>query len=388
MGILRRPHAIRSEELSFFDEGDQPTRVRTRPARPRRPATASRPAGAPPDRQTARTRQAVGLAILLVVFIVLAFGIKGCVDSRNDNALKDYNRNVTAVIKDSDGSVGRPFFQLMSNASRRGSDLGVQVNQLRLAADEDVKRAKNFDVPGDMKPAQRNLELALNLRAEALRRIAGDIPVALGRGPASQQAIDRVAGQMQSFLASDVVYSQRVAPGIKDALDGNGVKGQQISGSQFMRDISWLSPDTVAGALGRQAAAGTGTSGTPAPGLHGHGLVSTSVGATTLQPEAPGVVNRVPASANVAFTVKFANQGDNDESNVKVSLRVVGGGRNISETKTISQTKSKTESTVTIPLGQAPPVGQATTVTVQVARVPGEKNIENNRSSYTVIFTQ
>ena len=59
-----------------------------------------------------------------------------------------------------------------------------------------------------------------------------------------------------------------------------------------------------------------------APGLHGHGLLSTSVGAVTLQPAAPGVVNRVPWSANPTITVKFANQGDNDESNVKVSVSV------------------------------------------------------------------
>ena len=39
---------------------------------------------------------------------------------------------------------------------------------------------------------------------------------------------------MQAFLASDVVYSQRVAPLIKDALDKNDVKGQQIAGSRFM----------------------------------------------------------------------------------------------------------------------------------------------------------
>jgi len=326
--------------------------------------------------------------VLVVVFLLLAFGVKGCLDSRKTNALKNYNRDVTAVIKESDQSVGKPFFQLMSNAQRRASDLQVQVNQLRLAADEDVSRAKGFNPPGDMSPAQRNLELVLNLRADGLRKIANDIPVALGRGAASQAAINRIAGEMQGFLASDVVYSQRVAPLIKDTLDSNGVKGQQISGSQFMPNVSWLSPQFVANSFGKSSSSSTATNGAPSPGLHGHGLVSTSVGTTVLQPAAPGVVNRVPASANVAFTVKFANQGDNDETNVKVSLKVSGGGKNITQTKTISQTKAKTESTVTIPLGQAPPVGQATTVTVNVDKVPGETNTDNNHSTYTVIFTQ
>ena len=62
-----------------------------------------------------------------------------------------------------------------------------------------------------------------------------------------------------------------------------------------MTDISWLAPATVASRLGGTApAAPARTLGPVAPGLHGHGLLSTSVGAVTLQPAAPGVVNRVP----------------------------------------------------------------------------------------------
>jgi hypothetical protein len=196
---------------------------------------------------------------------------------------------------------------------------------------------------------------------------------------------------MQAFLASDVVYAQRVAPLIKDALDDNDVKGQQIAGSRFMNDISWLSPATVGARLGRSAGgtSSSGTSGQVAPGLHGHGLVGTSIGATALNPEAPGVVNRVPWSNNPTITIKFSNQGDNDESNVKVSVSVKPtSGKTISATKTIGQTKARTDSTVNIPLGSAPPAGTPTTLSVLIAKVPGEKTTTNNRSSYTVIFTR
>jgi hypothetical protein len=391
MGILAFRKPDREQFLSFFDEGDEPTRVRTRPARPRRPATAARGggAGAPPDRQTARLRQAVGLGALVVLAFVIVLGFKGCLDSRKDTALKDYNRNVTAVINDSDQSVGKPFFQRMANGARNSQSLQVQINQLRVAAEDDVKRAKAFAVPGDMAPAQRNLELVLNLRAEGLTKIADQIPDALGRGQTSQDAIDRIAGEMQTFLASDVVYAERVGPLIKDALDKNDIKGQQITGSRFMTDISWLAPGTVSARLGKTAGGATGTSGTPAAGLHGHGLVGTSVGTAALNPEAPGVVNRVPWSANPAITVKFANQGDNDESNVKVSVSVKAtGAKAITATKTIGQTKAKTESTVNIPLGAAPPAGSPTTLSVLIAKVNGEKKTDNNRSSYTVIFVK
>jgi hypothetical protein len=391
MGILAFHTPDREQFLSFFDEGDEPTRERTRAARPRRPATAARSgAGGPPDRQTARLRQAVGLGALLVLAFVIVLGFKGCLDSRKDNALKDYNRNVTAVINDSDQSVGKPFFQRMAAGSRNSSGLGVQINQLRLAAEDDVKRAKAFAVPGDMAAAQRNLELVLNLRAEGLTKIADQIPAALGRGQSSETAIARIAGEMQNFLASDVVHAERVAPLIRDALDSNDVKGQQIAGSRFMTDISWLAPATVAARLGRSAAGtASGSSGTVAPGLHGHGLVGTSIGAVALNPEAPGVTNRVPWSANPTITVKFANQGDNDESNVKVSISAKAtGAKAITATKTIGQTKSKTDSTVNIPLGAAPPAGSPTTLSVLIAKVPGEKKTDNNRSSYTVIFVK
>jgi hypothetical protein len=390
MGILAFRKPDREQFLSFFDEGDEPTRVRTRPARPRRPATAARGGGgAPPDRQTARLRQAVGLGALVVLAFVIVLGFKGCLDSRKDNALKDYNRNVTAVINDSDQSVGKPFFQRMANGARDSQGLGVQISQLRLAAEDDVKRAKAFAVPGDMGPAQRNLELVLNLRAEGLTKIAEQIPSALGRGQTSETAISKIAGEMQTFLASDVVYAQRVAPLIKDALDNNGIKGQDIAGSRFMTDVSWLAPATVATRLNRSAAGATGTTGTVKPGLHGHGLVGTNIGTVALSPEAPGVVNRVTWSANPTITVKFANQGDNDEPNVKVSVSVKATtGKAISATKTIGQTKAKTTSTVNIPLGEGPPAGVATTLTVAIAKVLGEKTTTNNRSTYTVIFVK
>jgi hypothetical protein len=374
--------------VSFFDEGDEPTQVSSgarRQPRPRRPATASRGRGGPPDRQTLLLRQAAAVGIGLLVLILLIFGVRSCANSRKERALKDYNRDVTAVISDSDSQVGKPFFQLMSNGAREGDQLRVQVNQLRLAADEDVNRAKGFNVPDAMKPAQDNLLLALNLRADGLSKIADQIPRAQGRGQPSENAIAKIAGQMQQFSASDVIYKVRVAPFIKQGLDDEGITGQTIATSQFLPDIAWLSPQTVADRLGRSAGGGGSSNTAVAPGLHGHGLTSVAVGGVTLTPS-PGV-NRVPAgSGGPTFTVKFANQGDNDERDVRVTIRVRGAGAPISQTKTISQTKARSDATVSIPLGKSPPVGQAVTVEASIAGVPGETNTDNNKQSYTVIF--
>ncbi len=377
--------------MSFFDEGDEPTRAASRPARPPRrrggsggPRDPQPPRGSA-DRRTLLVRQgvAVGVGVLLLVLIVL--GVKGCTDSRRENALKDYNRDVTAVVTDSDRDVGRAFFQVLSSGSQQPSDLQVQVNELRLAADEDLDRARGFDPPDDMRDADRNLQLVLGLRSGGLRKIADALPAALGRGQPAEQAIERIAGQMQAFLASDVVYDLRVAPLIKQVLDDNGIQGQRIADSQFMSDISWLSPDTVASRLGGE---GTGSSTREvAPGTHGHGLSSVAVGDTTLQPSP--AVNRVAVgSGGATFTVGFENQGENDERNVRVTVTVRGGNNPITARKTVTQTKAGSPAEVEIPLGAAPPIGQAVTAEVVVAAVRGEEKTDNNRQRYTVIFTR
>jgi hypothetical protein len=372
--------------VSFFDEGDEPTKAQ-RPSRPRRggagASAAPRTAARRPERQTVLVRQGVAIGVLVLLLIVVAVGVKGCVSNQRENALKDYNRDVTSVITSSDRDVGRAFFQLLGSGSDQAQDLQVQVNQLRLAADEDARRARKFDVPDEMKGAHDKLLLTLDFRAEALRRIAADLPTALGRGQPSQQAMNRIAGQMQKFLASDVVYNQRVAPLIKEGLDDAKITGQRIPNSQFMPSVAWLSPDYVANQLGGQA--GGGESGQPTPGLHGHGLTSVAVGDNTLQPSP--VVNRVPATGRVTFHVTFANQGDNDERNVRVTIRVAGGGRTLNARKTVPQTKAGSPAEVDVPLTQTPPIG-STTVDVAVAAVRGEQKTDNNRQRYTVIFTR
>jgi hypothetical protein len=152
-----------------------------------------------------------------------------------------------------------------------------------------------------------------------------------------------------------------------------------------MNDISWLSPDTVAGRLGAEPT-GSGKREV-APGTHGHGLSSVSVGETTLQPSP--AVNRVAVGGGGAtFTVGFENQGENDERNVRVTVTVRGGNSPITARKTVAQTKAGSPAEVEIPLGSAPPIGQAVTAEVVVAAVRGEEKTDNNRQRYTVIFTR
>jgi hypothetical protein len=378
------------QHMSFFDEGEQPTRVARRPP-PRRPAEAApRPRSAPVDRGTLLIRRAVALSGLVLFLLLAVFGVKSFLDGRKASALKNYNRDVAAVMTGSDEQVSRPFFDLLAGGAAQPNDLQVQANRFRLVAEQDVRRAVGLEVPDEMRRAQHDLLLVLNLRAQSVRKIAAKLPSALvrrgGANPAAQTAVEQIAGQMQALLASDVVYSQRVAPYIREALQDAGIARQTVKTSGFLPSINWLAPNYVAEQLGAQIGGRDGASGTIKPGRHGHGLTSVTVGGVTLE-DSPAV-NRIPSAAKLAFAVKFSNQGDNDESDVTVTVRIKGGRRPVTVRKTVDATKAGTTADMSIPLAGAPPVGQSVTIEVQVSAVPGEKNTANNKQSWTAIFTR
>ena len=366
--------------MSFFDEDDEPRRS----PRPRRGAAAG---GVSTDRRTLLLRQALLIGGFVLFLIVLFFLVSSCADSRRKNALRDYNREVAAVMRDSDSQVGGPFFALLGNAGEESpQDLQTNISGYRSAAEIQLKQARAFDVPGEMEAAQRSLLITLEFRRDGLGFIAERIRTALGdAGTAANQAITQIAGQMQVFLASDVVYKARVAPLVKRALADADITGQRVADTQFLPGTEWLSEQTVASRLGQQLSGGGGSrrTGTPAPGLHGTGLEQVSVGQTKLTPDAP---NRLPAAADTAFVVRFTNQGENDEFDVRVVLRVEGGPKPLRVAKTVDTVARGQTAEVTLELGQKPPTGTAVTVEVEIAKVPGEEKVDNNKASYDVLF--
>lgn len=378
--ILSPPHLGKERTLSFFDD-DEPRTTRTRP---RSPATA--PVGPSSDPQQLLVRRLVAAGIGLLVIVLLVFGVKGCLDSRHEQALKDYNRDVASIIQDANSNAD-DFYETLAQGGSSSTDVQSQINQLRVAAVALTKRAEALGVPGDMKPAQRNLLVSLGLVQEAMGKTAEKLPAALSTDTATAEpAVVGIAGEMQAFLAGDVVYNRRTAALIKQVLDDKEIGGQTIQSSQFLENLGWLQPSTVARRINADAARGAGDGGTsePAPGLHGHGILGVSVGDVTLQPRP--TPNRLPAGSNVTFNVKFANQGDNAETDVRVRVIIRGAGRPITAQKTVDQTLSKSETTVAIPLGQAPPIGQAVTITAEVVPVPRELNKTNNSQSFSALF--
>jgi hypothetical protein len=362
--------------LAFFDEGDEP-----RAPRPRRPAGGI---GAP-DPQQARIRQAVAAGVALLVIILLVVGIKGCLSSAKKQSLKDYNRDVTAVIQESDQQVGKPLFEQLASGTSTGDaiNLETQVNQLRVVADDQLKRAHGFNVPDDVSRAQGFLLTVLEFRRDGIAKIAAQLPNTQAT-TGGEDAVNKIAGQMQAFLASDVLYSQRVIPFIKLAFDKNSITGQTIQTTQFLPNLTWLQPETVASALNASLKGGR-KAGPAAPGTHGHAITNTAVNGTDLTTDS---ANRITAGANTTFTVTVANQGENDEQNVVVKLSIEGSGTPVTAQATIPTTSAGSESTVDIPLKSSPPIGTPVTIKVTVDPVPGEKTTSNNTSTYPALFSK
>ena len=365
--------------MSFYEEGQQ-TRVRTPP--PRRRARGS--GSGPSDPKTLMVRRALALGVGVLVVILLVVTVRGCLDSRRHQALRAYSRDVSAVVEESDTQVAKPFFSLLGNsAARPVEDVALAVDNYKDTAEHEARRAKSLSVPGDLDGAQRNLLLALDLRAEALAKVAGAVRTARGaRDPSSADAV--IAGEVELLLASDVIYSQRVRPLIQQTLAASAIHDSDPAPSQFVTDLGWLSPATV----GSRLAGSTSPSGTPngtvAPGTHGHRLVSVTAGSTTLAP-AP-TVNHLPGTGNTTFTVKLTNVGSNDETNVRVGLVIRGSGAPITQSKTIDRTRAGSTASVDIPLSGPPPQGVPVTIQASVAGVPGEKTLTHNRQTFTAIF--
>ncbi len=367
--------------MSFFDEDDEPsTRVRSR-----RPAVARGPSGRP-DRQTVLLRQIVLFGGLLVVVVLLIFIVRGCRQSAKETALKDYNSDVASIVRDSDSQVGKPFFDLLRNPST--GDLATQVAGYRVQADQQYQQAKRISTPGEMTAAQRSFLTAMEFRRDGLQQVADQIRTALSSdAEQADRAIERIAGAMSLFLSSDVLYAQRVYPLIEQELRDADVGAQRLQRTQFFPGWQWLDPNTVADALGQQlsADAADGSGREPAPGLHGTGIDSVQVGDQTLDPDAP---NRIAYGADTEFTVNFTNQGENDEVDIDVVLRIAGGQEPIRVTRNVPSVAAGETATATLSLDSPPPFDTPVDITVEVKAVPGEEKTDNNKAEYSALFSQ
>ena len=303
--------------------------------------------------------------------ILLVLGVKGCLDARANRALEDYARNVTQIVEETQQR-SKSFFGNLEDPSKLSvTDFVDQVNADRSAIDTLASRVDDLDAPGDMSDAQGNLELAYQLRANAMDEIADKMPTALGDAGA-EKAMAAIAKQMQKLLAADVVYEQVVRPEVDGVLASNGISDSDLPKSPFLPDEKWLEESTVSEALGGIS----GATGAATPGVHGTELAGASVNGTELIEGAPVTV---AGEESVEVEVQVQNQGESTESGITVAVTVEGNTieGEIDEIA-VGEIGSTTILLTPTPKGEV-------TLEVEVEPVAGEQVTENNEATYSLI---
>jgi hypothetical protein len=372
--------------LSFFDDDEEETAQRPASRAPRTPQRPSprRPQRAggslPLDQHTLMVRRRIAFGVGIVLLIIIILVINGCLKGQKTDALKSYNREVSLLSQEFDEHVSRPLFSALSGAGGKSAlNVEVQVDQLRVQAQDLAARVKKLSTPSEMSGAQDSLLLAFDLRTEAVTKVAALTPTALGGQ--GKQATTQIAGDMEIFLASDVLYSQRVAPLIQQALKEGGAEGLTTAPSRSLPNLGWLDPTTVEERITGKSSATQSSESTS--GTHGSALTGVSVGANTLAPEP--TLNHVSGGSNPTFTVNVENGGESAETNVKVNVVVTAGGKQFKASHAIEKAEPGKTVGVDIPVSGVP-LGEAAKVEVDVEKVPGETNTENNKGTFLAVF--
>lgn len=372
--------------MSFFDEPEDFS--------PSRASTTSRRSGGGggrvTDRETIRRRQMFGLGIGVVTLILLFLLIKGCASIRKENAYKDYVREVAADIQQSQQESDAVFGLLRQPGDQSAVDLQNSINGFRAEAARLAERAKKRDVPGEVKSGHRYLVDALQFRRDGIAAVATLLPTALGDQGAGT-AVQRIAAQMRTFDASDVLVTTRFLPNLYAAIKKEGLASDVPipdalrTPKGFLPDVDWLRPTVVADRIARIKGGGAATEATT-PGLHGTGLV-----AVTVQPAGkaltPSGTTDIAATKGLSFDVQVQNQGENDEKDVTVKLAITGAGKPVTVDSQIDAVARGATATASIPLPSLPPTGRPVTIKVTVKAVPGEKKTDNNTQEYQAVFT-
>ena len=330
------------------------------------------------------TRRLIAGGVTVLVLILLVLVVKGCRDSARKQSFRDYFRAVDGLVQQSNQESRALFGLLTKPGTQSAVTLATNVNGYRGEAAQLVDRAKSLDHPAELNLTQTYLVAALELRQNGIAGIGDQLRTALADA-GQEDAVKRIAVYMRNFLGSDVLYTEKVVPGLRRGAKGEGIEGEvSIPKSHFITDLGWLSATTVADRIGRIR--GGGSNGPAAPGVHGTGLGTVTVkpGGETLSTSG---ATEIASSPSLAFDVQVMNQGENDESQVPVKLTISGAGKPIVVQQKIDSIAAGETKTVSIPLAATPPTGRPVTVTVQASGVPGEKNLDNNKQSFAVVFT-
>ncbi len=325
-------------------------------------------------------RRVIALGVAVLILILILLGIRGCLNAREERGFENYVSDLESIVNESN-QLSSEFFLRLQEPPRSLDELGIEAEIAtdRGTAEALLQRVEGLDTPDQLDGAQDELEAAFTLRRDGLAGIANDISTALGQEGRSD-AIERIVGDMEGFLASDVLF-RRAQTEIQDVLTAENIGGQ-VPDSAFLPEPHepWLDDLQLATTLTIFAT----DAGLAGQGTHGLALLGVQIDKTTLVAGSENTVqlgNEPPE-----LTAEVQNGGDSQANDIDVGYTLSGGGASIEGEGTIAGIDAQGTDEVTIPFESEPDTGTALTLEVQVLPVVGETLYDNNVLAYTVTF--
>ncbi len=373
-------------ELEFFDEPETleaPSRPRRR-IRPPRPGGPKRPSPPPPGAVAlARLAGLVALAIAVVVGFV--FWVGSCQGKSKHDEYSSYMTDLRSIAQDS-AQPGAALPTVLGAKKLTLAGLQSKLEQWSRQEQQDYDDALRLRPPGPLQTAHQAALATFQLRAIGLTGLANILSQAGSKS--STDVGDALAGQAQVLTASDIVWANLFHLPATQTLKSLGVRGVIAPPSQIVSNPEVISANSFSLVLGRlKSTTPTGK----VTGLHGSELVSTeAVAGSSTTPLSTSGHTTVDVAANLTFKVTFTDAGNFQETQVPVTLTVTVFGKTVlTKTQTVKsiaprQTTSVSFGNLDLPTSA---FGANARIKVEIGKVPGEKNLDNNSASYPVFFS-
>jgi hypothetical protein len=373
-------------DFDFFEEEPatreaQAPQPRVRLPRRGGPSGGRRRVGGPPRGLTPFLRLLGAVSILVVLLVFFGLAIQSCASTSTHDQYSSYMDDASKIAKSSEDN-GAAVGKALTTPGAKATTIAQQLDGIAQSEEQNLEAAKKLTPPGEIRPENLQLQESLQLRISGVQGMARTIERVASSSSITGDAAT-LADQASRLTASDVVWSDLFHDPAQAEMTAQGVKGVPVPTSQFVTDPSLVSEHEMALVL--QRLKGTTTSGGKPTGLHGSALDSTSAepGGQTLSPDTQ---NTVTASTDLAFKVTITDSGDAQEVGIKVTLTIQQTPA-IVKTLTIPVINPGEQKSVTFTnLGEVK-FARSEQLQINVAAVPGETNLTNNRATYPVIFS-
>jgi hypothetical protein len=375
--------------LEFFEEPEtleSPDRPRRR-MRPQRVSGPRRPS-APPPGAVALARLAGFVALAIAVVVGLVFWVGSCQGKSKHDEYSSYMDKVKPIAQSSAATGTAAFARVFGSTKLKLTGLHSKLEEWSRQQQQDYDEALRLTPPAALQAAHQEVLATLQLRAIGLTGLADTLAEA-GSKPAPKVA-SLLAGQAQQLSASDLVWKELFKLPATQTMTRIGVKGVIAPPSQIVANPEVITAHSFELVYSRLQTTENPTG--KVTGLHGSELLSTEAvaGSSTKQLTVSSPTT-VDVAANLVLRVAFKDAGNFQEVKIPVTLSVTIFNQRplLTRKKTVLSIEKGQTATVNFGNLNLPTkaFGADATVHVAVGKVPGEKNLDNNKASYPVFFS-